>query len=577
MSATEEEGDEFEVFTIELDSTDPYEFIQVKPKRLAHLQKCTGQDPVLQTLKDTVLAGWPERREQAPEHISDYWNYRDEITVHNGVLFKSQRVIIPRVMRANTLSRIHSSHLGAESCLRKARDIVFWPGMTSDVKETVAKCSVCADYQAKNAKQPMQTQPVPDRPWSRLSADIFTLKGKEYISLVDHYSDFIEAGELADTTAGTVIQFLKEQFSRHGIPDFIVTDNAPQLVSHEFHQFSVDWEFEHVSSSPLYPKSNGKAESSVKVTKRLFKKALRDDKDPWLALLDQRNTPTEGLGSSPAQRLMSRRTKGLLPTASTLLHPKVVEGVKEKIKLKKQKAKYYHDRTAKTLPELEVGQDIRVAPTSKYQQWRRLADQSSETQEKMEISQLKKKGWVIVSIQQLKKRKNQLSEQLKRGQQVIQEVVDNMEDADYIKGLTKQEKELKDLCNTYRLAGVSIESDSTSKINFRLDTFCQGQYWEPYYIEVQSGSQLKILRHTIPYFIPISTIDDASLNSDIQLPNLESAIVIKLNYGSLTDYLPKYVTCDIKGKDQEHQTDLLQKMEDFKSYIITVAVEKIIS
>ncbi|KAK3708089.1 hypothetical protein QZH41_006918 [Actinostola sp. cb2023] len=184
MSATEEEGDEFEVFTIELDSTDPYEFIQVKPERLAHLQKCTGQDPVLQTLKDTVLAGWPERREQAPEHISDYWNYRDEITVHNGVLFKSQRVIIPRVMRANTLSRIHSSHLGAESCLRKARDIVFWPGMTSDVKETVAKCSVCADYQAKNAKQPMQTQPVPDRPWSRLSADIFTLKGKEYISLL---------------------------------------------------------------------------------------------------------------------------------------------------------------------------------------------------------------------------------------------------------------------------------------------------------------------------------------------------------------------------------------------------------
>ncbi|KAK3708090.1 hypothetical protein QZH41_006919 [Actinostola sp. cb2023] len=166
-----------------------------------------------------------------------------------------------------------------------------------------------------------------------------------------------------------MIQFLKEQFSRHGIPDCIVTDNAPQLVSHEFHQFSVDWEFEHVSSSPLYPKSNGKAESSVKVTKRLFKKALRDDKDPWLALLDQRNTPTEGLGSSPAQRLMSRRTKGLLPTASTLLHPKVVEGVKGKIKLKKQKAKYYHDRTAKTLPELEVGQDIRVAPTSKYQQW----------------------------------------------------------------------------------------------------------------------------------------------------------------------------------------------------------------
>ena len=56
-TATEEDGDEFEVFAIELDSSDPLEYIQVKPQRLAHLQKCTGQDPVLQTMKETVFAG----------------------------------------------------------------------------------------------------------------------------------------------------------------------------------------------------------------------------------------------------------------------------------------------------------------------------------------------------------------------------------------------------------------------------------------------------------------------------------------------------------------------------------------
>ena len=150
--------------------------------------------------------------------------------------------------------------------------------MSKDVKDIIDKCSVCADYQSGNLKQPMQTQKIPDRPWSRLSADIFTLKGKQYISLVDRYSDFIEVGELVDTTSETVIQFLKEQFSRYGIPDCVVTDNAPQLVSHEFYNFSVDWKFEHVTSSPLYPKSNGKTESSVKVAKSLFKKALKDRK-----------------------------------------------------------------------------------------------------------------------------------------------------------------------------------------------------------------------------------------------------------------------------------------------------------
>ena len=166
-----------------------------------------------------------------------------------------------------------------------------------------------------------------------------------------------------------MIQFFKEQFRRHGIPDCPMTDNGSQIVSQEFTQFTTDWEFEHVTSSPRYPKSNGKAEAAVKIVKNLFKKALKDDKDPWLALHDYRNTPTESQNSSPTQRLMPRRTRTRLPTASSLLHPRVIEGVDEKIKQKKQTAKYYHDRTAKTLPDIEVGWEVRVTPLKRNQPW----------------------------------------------------------------------------------------------------------------------------------------------------------------------------------------------------------------
>ena len=74
--------------------------------------------------------------------------------------------------------------------------------------------------------------------------------------------------------------------------------------------------------------------------------------------------------SSPTQHLMSRRTRTLLPTATSLLQPKVLEGVNEKIKVKKQKAKYYQDRTARTLPEIEIGQEVRVAPQERNQPWK---------------------------------------------------------------------------------------------------------------------------------------------------------------------------------------------------------------
>ena len=116
-----------------------------------------------------------------------------------------------------------------------------------------------------------------------------------------------------------------------------------------------------MTSSPTHAKWNGKAESAVKVVKKIFKKAHRDDKDPWLALLDQRNTPTQGVGSSPVQRLMSRRTRTLLPISANLLYPKVEEGVTRKLKLKRQKGKSYHDRSSIVFPEHEIGQEVRVA------------------------------------------------------------------------------------------------------------------------------------------------------------------------------------------------------------------------
>ena len=135
-----------------------------------------------------------------------------------------------------------------------------------------------------------------------------------------------------------------------------------QFTSREFSEFATQWEFQHVTSSPYHPKSNGKAESAVKVVKNLFKKAQRDNKDPWLSLLDHRNTPTTEMQTSPAQRLMSRRTKTLVPISTNFLFPEVPEGVQNQLQQKRQMAKSYHDRNVKVLPDLEIGQEVRLTP-----------------------------------------------------------------------------------------------------------------------------------------------------------------------------------------------------------------------
>ena len=115
-----------------------------------------------------------------------------------------------------------------------------------------------------------------------------------------------------------------------------------------------------LTSSPLFVQSNGKVENAIKTAKRLLKKS-KGQRDFGLVLLDWRNTPTEGLDSSPAQRMFGRRTRTLLPTSNEVLQPKLVETVQKKL-VRRAKQRKYYNRGAKLLSGLEEGDVVRVAP-----------------------------------------------------------------------------------------------------------------------------------------------------------------------------------------------------------------------
>ncbi|XP_041483435.1 uncharacterized protein K02A2.6-like [Lytechinus variegatus] len=144
--------------------------------------------------------------------------------------------------------------------------------MNHEIRDVVRQCSVCNEHQAQQAKQPLLPREVPDRPWKTLGTDLFTLNGKDYLITVDYYSDFWEVDELQSTTSADVITCLKSQFSRHGIPKEVISDNGPQYSSDEFKCFMEEWEIHHTTSSPHHPQSNGKAESAVKIAKNIMKK-----------------------------------------------------------------------------------------------------------------------------------------------------------------------------------------------------------------------------------------------------------------------------------------------------------------
>ncbi|XP_048251811.1 uncharacterized protein K02A2.6-like [Haliotis rufescens] len=242
-----------------------------------------------------------------------------------------------------------------------AREVLFWPGMRNSIHDMCSACGTCAQYGNEAPREPMKSLPIPTMSWQIISQDLFAFEKKTYLVTVCHFSDWIEVDELEDTLSATVIAKTKAHFSRYGIPSVCHTDNGPQFISKEYEDFAQQYHFKHTTSSPYHPQGNGKAESAVKVAKAMMKKS--DDKE--LAFLNYRNSPQKGHTYSPAQRMMNRRTRTLLPTPNQLLQPQVVdpEIVYREIRGKRISSKTQYDRLSGTEHEpIETGSYVYAKP-----------------------------------------------------------------------------------------------------------------------------------------------------------------------------------------------------------------------
>ncbi|XP_028418183.1 uncharacterized protein K02A2.6-like [Dendronephthya gigantea] len=182
--------------------------------------------------------------------------------------------------------------------------------MNEQISDLISKCDICQEYQSSNPKEPMMESPLPRRPWEMVATDLFQWEQKDYLVVVD---------------------------------------------------IILEWKFEHQTSSPYYPKSNGLAEKAVQTVKTLLSKAKADGKDPYLSLLEYRNTPIEDVGS-PSQMLMSHRLQSILPTTTKQLQPQIVDAklVEMKLKKKQENQKKYYDIGSRVLSPVNEGERVRV-------------------------------------------------------------------------------------------------------------------------------------------------------------------------------------------------------------------------
>ena len=208
---------------------------------------------------------------------------------------------------------------------------------------------------------------LPKYPWQVVGTDLFKLNKRNYLLVVDYFSRYPEVIQVTSTTSPTIISALKSVFSRHGIPEIVRSDNGPQYSSTEFLSFASSYGFQHCTSSPRFPQSNGQAERSVQTVKNLLKKSH----DLYTSLLSYRATPLSWCDRSPAELSMGRRLRTSVPQTDKILIPQwpYLEDFKAKDKEYKEKQKENFDsrHRVKDLPSIPNDTEVWITTESEPQ------------------------------------------------------------------------------------------------------------------------------------------------------------------------------------------------------------------
>ena len=302
---------------------------------LEPIKLAAATDQVHIELTAQLRRGWPPRSDQVPAALRQFWGHRAALASHGGLILHGSRIYIPTAERRNTLQQLHAAHQGINKTMDRANRAVWWPTITNDVAQTVARCTPCREHLPSLTHQPLLHGPKADRPFQILHADLAHHAGGQFLILTDEYSGWLDIHPLPRlASAAATIGALRAHFLAHTVPEAIHPDNGPQFAARETLQFLAHWQVQFRPSAPHLPRTNGRAEAAVKAAKRILRGATPpasttpDPDQVAEGVIAFRNTPRFG-GRSPAEWVYGRNLKDRLPTHHTAFAERWQRGWRE--------------------------------------------------------------------------------------------------------------------------------------------------------------------------------------------------------------------------------------------------------
>ena len=87
------------------------------------LKEAADADAETQMLKQFIHQGWPKDAHSVEISLRSYYGLRNELSETDGIIFHGNQIVVPGSLRNYTRQRLHTSHLGAASNLRRAKTL----------------------------------------------------------------------------------------------------------------------------------------------------------------------------------------------------------------------------------------------------------------------------------------------------------------------------------------------------------------------------------------------------------------------------------------------------------------------
>jgi hypothetical protein len=283
------------------------------------LEEVCKHSQIYRLLHQTVQRGVSDSIQDWDLQLKPYFQSRHSLSTLGHVVILYDRPVIPSSLRQEVMEHLHASHGCANAMFQRAYSTLYWPSYRQDINAFQAACSTCRRIAPSNPDMPPSTPlDIPEYPFQSICCDFFTHAAKNYLIIVDRYSNWLSVLKLSRDDSSNLIKALRDYFSHFGIATTFSSDGASVFTSAQTMEFFRRWGVKQRISSAYYPRSNKRAEVGVKSAKRLIQDNLNPngdlDTDRFArALLVHRNTPDPLTNLSPAQIVFGRTLRDHIP------------------------------------------------------------------------------------------------------------------------------------------------------------------------------------------------------------------------------------------------------------------------